>query len=235
MIDAGKLAAVGELASGVAHEINNPLASVAGYAEEALDLVGRQETLGAADVAEVKEALATIIEQAQRCKEITQSLLNFARQGQYQILPTDLNELLEKTLLLIEPDLRSGKVRVITKLDPRLPLVETDPSQVQQVFLNILKNALDAVPEGGRISLSTGSENGSVTIRFSDSGAGIPEAHLKKIFNPFFTTKPPGGGTGLGLSICYNILQRLKGRIQVESRVKAGATFKVILPQRYEE
>lgn len=232
MIRAGKLAAVGELASGVAHEINNPLASVAGYAEEMLDMIHEKRILSAEDLNEFEEALATIIEQTDRCKEITQNLLNFARQEKLEVISTSLNELIEKTLYLVEPDAKLGKVEIHRDLGRNLPLVETNPSQLQQVFLNILKNALDAVEPGGVIRVVSRSENGLIRILVNDNGVGIPEVNLKKIFNPFFTTKPSGSGTGLGLSICYNILEKLGGTLEVESRVDSGTTFIVSIPEK---
>jgi len=232
MIWASKLAAVGELASGVAHEINNPLASVAGYAEEMLDIIHEKRTLSSEDLNEFEEALATIIEQTDRCKEITRNLLNFARQEKLEIISTSLNDLIEKTLYLIEPDAKLGKVEIHRNLGRNLPLVETNPSQLQQVFLNILKNALDAVEPGGMIRVVSRSENGLIRTLINDNGVGIPEVNLKQIFNPFFTTKPSGSGTGLGLSICYNILEKLGGTLEVESRVDSGTTFIVSISEK---
>jgi PAS domain S-box-containing protein len=230
VIQASKLAAVGELASGVAHEINNPLASVAGYAEELMDLIHENGTLRVEDLDEFKEGLGIIIEQAHRCKEITQNLLDMARQGEVTLTPIRLNDLIEKTLLLIDRDLKQSNTVISKDLDPRLPLAETDPAQLQQVFLNILKNALEAVGRGGVIRVSSRSESGSIWIRFQDNGCGISNEKLKDIFNPFFTTKPSGSGTGLGLSICYNIMEKLKGTIEVESRRGEGSIFTVNVP-----
>jgi PAS domain S-box-containing protein len=230
MIRAGKLAAVGELASGVAHEINNPLASVAGYAEELVDLI--QESGGGLDEdrEEYVDYLTTIMEQAHRCKEITQNLLNFARQGEFQIVPTCVNSLLEKAILLLEPDARRSKVKIDPYLDWTLPSVATDPSQLQQVFLNVLKNALDASGAGTQVQVETTSVDGRVQVLFRDQGGGIPETQLKRIFNPFFTTKPPGKGTGLGLSICHRIMSKLLGSIHLECSSARGSTFVVELP-----
>ena len=232
IIRASKLAAVGELASGVAHEINNPLASVAGYAEEMLDMIHEKGVLSIKDLSEFEDALTTIIEQTERCEKIIQNLLNLARQEKFEVIPTSLNELIEKTLYLVEPDARCGKVKIVKDLGQNLPLVETDPSQLQQVFLNILKNAADAVEPGGMIRVISRSENGLIHIRFHDNGVGISEVNLKKIFNPFFTTKPSGKGTGLGLPICYNILEKLRGTIEVKSRVGSGTTFIVSIPEK---
>jgi PAS domain S-box-containing protein len=232
MIQTSKLAAVGELASGVAHEINNPLASIAGYAEDLLDLFQEKQNLSDEDRNEFEEDLTTIIEQTHRCKKITQNLLDFARTGDFELIYTDINQLLEKTLLLFEPEAKFGKVQIIRNFAAGLPMVETDPSQLQQVFLNLLNNAIDAVNAGGKISVTSNYDNGLTHIRFTDDGVGIPEKNLKKIFDPFFTTKSPGSGTGLGLSICYRIMEKLKGKLLVQSKEKLGTTFTVIIPER---
>jgi two-component system NtrC family sensor kinase len=235
MIRAGKLAAVGELASGVAHEINNPLASVAGYAEELVDLIQESECELDEDREEYVDYLTTIMEQAHRCKEITQNLLNFARQGDFQIVPTCVNTLLEKAILLLEPDARRSKVKIDPYLDWTLPSVATDPSQLQQVFLNVLKNALDVSGPGTQVQIETTSADGMIQVLFRDQGDGIPESHAKRIFNPFFTTKPPGKGTGLGLSICHRIMTKLLGGVQLKCSSPRGSTFVVELPVKHPE
>ncbi len=233
MVRSSKLAAVGELASGVAHEINNPLASVAGYAEEMIDLVKEKGGLKSTDIDEFQEALTTILDQANRCKEIIQSLLNFARQGEFEVIPVKINDLIEKTLVLIDPEIRTFRTKIFKEMDPDLPPAETNPSQLQQVFLNIIKNALDAMDSGGELSIATQARNGIIQIKFRDDGKGIPPENIGKIFNPFFTTKPPGSGTGLGLSICYRIMDKLKGSIEVESQPGHGSTFVVNVPRRW--
>ena len=233
MVRSSKLAAVGELASGVAHEINNPLASVAGYAEEMLDLVKEKGGLKSRDLNEFQEALTTILDQANRCKEIIQSLLNFARQGEFEVIPVRINDLIERTLVLIDPEIKTFKIRVFKELESGLPLAETNPSQLQQAFLNVIKNALDAMDSGGELKIVSQSKNGMIQIKFKDDGKGIPSKNLDKIFNPFFTTKPPGSGTGLGLSICYRIMEKLKGSIEVESQPGSGATFIISLPKKW--
>jgi len=232
MIRAGKLAAVGELASGVAHEINNPLASVLGYAEELIDLIQGNRSAAPGEVDELVEYLDTIMEQAHRCKDITQNLLNFARQGDSQLVFTDVNHILEKAVLLLEPDARRSRVKISKNLATTLPLVETDPSQLQQVFLNILKNAIDASRPGQSVAVETESGRGLLRVNFRDEGTGISEHHLKRIFDPFFTTKPPGRGTGLGLSICHGIVEKLMGTILVESALGKGTTFTVEISER---
>lgn len=233
MIRASKLAAVGELASGVAHEINNPLASIAGYAEDLFDLLQEKKQINDEDIKEFKEDLTTIIEQSQRCKEITQNLLDFARTGNFELIYTNINQLLDKTLLLFEPEAKFAKVRIIRDFYPDLPTAETDPSQLQQVFFNVLNNAMDAVEPGGTIRVTSNHSDGSIQINFQDDGIGIPEENLKKIFDPFFTTKPPGSGTGLGLSICFRIMEKLNGKLTVESQKNRGTTFKMTIPEQW--
>lgn len=230
LIHASRLSAVGELASGVAHEINNPLASVAGYAEEMLDLICEKKNLDVHDLEDFKDYLTTVIEQTYRCKAITQNLLNFARQTDFSRVKISLSGLIEKTLSLLDLDEKVGKAKIVTDFAPEPYPVETDPSQLQQVFLNMLKNAIAAVGSDGLITLRTRYENGTVTVEFQDNGMGIPKENLEKIFSPFFTTKPPGSGTGLGLSICSSIIGNLKGIIDVQSEAGLGTTFTITLP-----
>jgi PAS domain S-box-containing protein len=230
LIHASRLSAVGELASGVAHEINNPLASVAGYAEEMLDLICEKKTLNPHDLEDFKDYLATVIEQTYRCKEITQNLLNFSRQTDFSRVKISLNGLIKKTLSLLELDANGAKAKIVTDFGLEPYPVETDPSQLQQVFLNMLKNAIAAVGSDGLITLRTRYRNGTVTVQIQDNGMGIPKENLEKIFSPFFTTKPPGSGTGLGLSICSSIIGNLKGFIDVQSEVGSGTTFTITLP-----
>lgn len=232
LIQASKMSAVGELASGVAHEINNPLASIAGYAEELLDKWNRNGKLTLGGPEEVPEYLTIIIEQTYRCKEITRNLLNFARDDPLRPIRTNLLEVIHKAIALVEFEARSKKIRIEKPLPSKPLVVITDSSQLQQVFLNILKNAVEVVEPYGQVKVGTHYSNGKVIIKISDNGKGIPSETLKHIFVPFFTTKPPGKGTGLGLAICYMIMERLKGKIEVESEVGKGSTFSVILPKR---
>jgi len=226
---------VGELASCVAHEINNPIASVAGYAEEMLDLIREHRRLDAQDVKEFEEDLAVIIEQAHRCKKITESLLSFARQGDLDLIDTRINDVIENTIQLIEPQIKHARLSLFKDLQPDLPVTITSPAQLQQVFLNILMNAIEAVGQGGLIRITSRSHNGTVRISFQDTGPGICTEHMQRIFTPFFTTKPAGKGTGLGLAICYRIMEKLKGAIEVESQMGSGATFTVCIPAKRQD
>lgn len=232
LIQASKMSAVGELASGVAHEINNPLASVAGYAEELIDKLHRKENVGGNNLDEFSEYLNTIIDQVYRCKEITKNLLNFARNDPLRPIRTNLADVINKAIALIEFEAKGKNIHFIQTIEKGDLGVFTDPCQLQQVLLNLLKNAVEAIDSFGLIKIAAHSNNGNTEIKISDTGKGIPPGDLKKIFDLFFTTKPPSKGTGLGLAICYMIIQRLHGRIEVESQEGKGSTFTVILPKR---
>ncbi len=219
-----KMAAVGQLVSGVAHEVNNPLTAILGFA----DLLSEQP-----DVPEpAKRDLAVIIQEAQRTKIIVQNLLSFARQMPPQREPVQVNDIIRRTLQLRSYDFANRGVQVVQKLQEPLPEVVGDSHQLQQVFLNIVNNAYDAVTEtgrAGRIEISTVAKDGVVEVHFADNGDGI--AAPERIFDPFFTTKEVGKGTGLGLSICYGIVREHGGEITCFNRTdSSGAVFVVKLP-----
>jgi two-component system NtrC family sensor kinase len=219
-----KMAAVGQLVSGVAHEVNNPLTAVLGFADLLLDSPQIPET--------AKKDLNVIFQEAQRTKQIVQNLLSFARQVPPQRQLVQINAILRRTLALRSYDFANSDVQVVQSLDDRLPEIVGDAHQLQQVFLNILNNAYDAIQETGRtgrIDISTSSRNGFAEISFSDNGKGI--SYPERIFDPFFTTKEVGKGTGLGLSICYGIVHEHGGEILCQNNLGAeGATFIVRLP-----
>lgn len=233
LIQASKMSAIGELASGVAHEINNPLACIAGYAEELREKLDRVKPLINKEKEEFIDYLDIIIEQVYRCKEITKNLLNFARNDPLRLVRTNIFEVINKAIALIEFKKKGKNIQIITEGDENLE-VFTDPCQLQQVLLNILKNAIEAISSDGVIRITTYMNNRNIEIKISDNGRGIPSEYLGKIFDPFFTTKPPSKGTGLGLAISYTIMQRLNGRIEVESQEGKGSTFTLILPKRGE-
>lgn len=223
LIHSDKLASLGQLAAGVAHELNNPLATVLLYA----DILRRETNLDPQHQAD----LDTIINETLRCKQIVSALLNFARQTQVNAQPTSLNDLI---LELIEIEKRHPRYENITfelDLQEDLPLVELDAAQLREVFLNLIHNAADAMPNGGRITIRTMARpSGMVTFEVQDEGKGIPPEHLSKLFTPFFTTKPVGKGTGLGLAIIYGIVKMHRGQINVKSEVGKGTTFTISLP-----
>jgi PAS domain S-box-containing protein len=224
LLHAEKMAAVGQLVSGVAHEVNNPLTAVLGLTDLLLESPDVPET--------AKKDLALILHEAQRTKQIVQNLLSFARQMPPQRQAVELNSILRRTLALRSYDFANNDIRMVERLDANLPEVIGDAHQLQQVFLNILNNAYDAVREvdrPGQIEVETTFADNSVEIRFRDNGPGI--THPDRIFDPFFTTKEVGKGTGLGLSICYGIVHEHGGEISCANNiVDPGATFVVRLP-----
>ena len=219
-----KMAAVGQLVSGVAHEVNNPLTAILGFADLLVDHP---------DVPELaKKDLRVIVQEAQRTKLIVQNLLSFARQTPPQRRPVQLNGILRRTLQLRSYDFANHGVEIVENLNEKVPEVVGDAHQLQQVFLNILNNAYDAVSSTSRrgaIEISTAQSDGMVEVVFTDNGPGI--AHPERIFDPFFTTKEVGKGTGLGLSICYGIVHEHGGEIDCRNNEgREGASFSVRLP-----
>ena len=224
LAQAEKLSALGELISGIAHELNNPLTGVMGYTELLLSSKGSE---GA------RKELGKIHTEAVRCRKIVQNLLAFARRRSPERKLIDVNMLVGETLELRAFQLRVDGVEVETRLDPQLPRTMGDFHQLQQVFVNIINNAYHALVETGRpgrLIISTEVAEDRIRVRFADNGPGIPADRIQRIFDPFFTTKPIGKGTGLGLSLSYGIIKEHEGKIQVESKVGEGATFMIDLP-----
>ncbi|HEY3762155.1 MAG TPA: ATP-binding protein [Verrucomicrobiae bacterium] len=224
LIQSEKLSAVGEFVAGVAHELNNPLAAVMGFSE----------MLREADVdAKYRRHLDLIFKAAQRCQKIVQSLLSFARHQKPERKPVSANELVEAVLEIVAYPLRTSNVEVITGFQPNMPAILADSHQIQQVLLNIINNARQAM-EGhqrdGQIKINTAVSEAIVRITIQDNGPGIPDENLRRIFDPFFTTKEVGKGTGLGLSLCYGIIKEHGGNISATSRPGEGATFVIELP-----
>ncbi|HMC82314.1 MAG TPA: ATP-binding protein, partial [Candidatus Polarisedimenticolia bacterium] len=224
LVHSERLSAIGQLVSGVAHELNNPLAGVVGFAE----LVARSN----ADPKCARD-LQRIIHEAQRCQHIVQNLLNFARRTKAERRPMDINELVENVLDLRSHQLRLDNVQIQMNLAAELPQTAGDHHQIQQVFLNIINNAHQAMQEidaARSLKISTRAAADRIIIRFEDTGPGIPQARLARVFEPFFTTKAAGKGTGLGLSLSQGIVKEHGGRIRVESTMDKGTTFTVELP-----
>jgi len=220
-----KLAAIGQLVSGVAHELNNPLAGILAFAQLLEGVPQSAE--------EQRDAIATIQREAKRASKIVANLLLFARQRSPERSPTDVNQVMRDTLELRRYVLRTQQVEVLTQFDETLPRTWADAFQLQQVALNLLTNAEQALRahDGARcITLATRMHDGLLEMSVSDTGPGIPAAQLDQVFNPFFTTKAVGEGTGLGLAISDGIVRQHGGTIRVESREGAGATFTIVLP-----
>ncbi|HKV42244.1 MAG TPA: ATP-binding protein, partial [Blastocatellia bacterium] len=232
VIHAEKLASIGRLAAGVVHELNNPLATIAACTEA---LTGRvTEISGPELVKDFAEYLEIIRDEAFRCKTINNSLLDFSHQRQAEKMSGDINQIIDQTLQLIKHHPKLGKMLVVRELDVSLAPVYVNEGQMKQIFIALISNAYDAMEKGGTLTIRTRwhdrDMDRAVCAEFTDTGCGIPAKHLPKIFDPFFTTKPLGRGTGLGLSVCYGIVSEHGGRIEVDSTVGSGSTFRVLLP-----
>jgi signal transduction histidine kinase len=229
---AARLADIGQLAAGVAHEINTPLASIALRAESLLRSGQEPALLALESFKNFPRYLKTIEEETYRCKKIIRALLEFSSSRKPKTQPTDLNALAERAADLIGHQMRLKQVDLRLRLTPGLAHVPADDGQLRQVLLALLMNALDASRAGGHIDLETGRGGpGQVVLAVQDDGHGIPPEIRDKIFSPFFTTKPFGQGTGLGLAICHGIVTSHGGTIEVESEAGQGARFSVLLPE----
>jgi len=220
---ADRLATIGQLGSGIAHELNDPLANILGYAQLLLKTV--REPSVAAD-------LERIVRSSLQAREIVRKLLLFARQMPTRLSRVSLNKVIADTLDLLKSRLEYGKVQTFTDLQPDLPELEADPSQLTQLVTNLCVNALQAMPEGGKLNLKTALEQDKIVLQVSDTGVGIAPEEQAKIFLPFYTTKPVGEGTGLGLSVVHGIVESHQGTISVQSKPGRGSRFCVILPVR---
>ena len=245
VVETGKLASVGELAAGIAHEINNPVAIMVEEAGWIEDLLEEEEFKDGENLSEFQRALQQIRTQGKRCKEITHKLLSFARKTDSRTQDIQLNDLIEELIALSAQRAKYSNVEIHSNLQENIPTLHLSQTELQQVLLNLINNALDAMEKtGGNLRISTRMEENSIIvgdphlqIEVADDGPGIPAANLAKIFDPFFTTKPVGKGTGLGLSICYGIIKKMGGNIEARSIIDGGTTFtvKVPLPKSKEE
>jgi two-component system, NtrC family, sensor kinase len=227
LMQSEKLSSIGLLAAGVAHEVNTPLAVITSQAQ----MLSRQ--LDADDPR--SKTLEKITKQAFRASEIVNSLLKFSRVSGSEFSELDVNKIIRETLSLVEPMLKGSKISLNTQLTTALPAVYGNHGKLQQVFMNLIMNARDAMPRGGELTLATEAENGSVLVEVSDNGMGIPSEHLNKIFDPFFTTKSTSRGTGLGLAVSYGIIREHAGQIRVESVVGRGTSFRLEFPAARKE
>jgi signal transduction histidine kinase len=225
LIVSERLAAVGQLAAGVAHEINNPLATISGCAEGLLSRIDQ-----AYDPRGTKEYLEIIKEEVLRCKSITDGMLSFVRQANYDIKTVCLDDVLERSIEMVRLQGRLHNVQMVRDYAPDLPPVRVRPGDLMQVFLSLFSNALDAIEDRGFIHLRTGTQDGKVFAEVRDTGPGVPAEHAEKIFDLFFTTKSTKGGTGIGLPIARKLVWAMSGQLTLESGLESGATFRVVLP-----
>lgn len=231
LVQAEKMSSIGMLAAGVAHEINNPLTSVAGYAEALLRRFRDQPRLAENPSLEIfPDYLQVIMREAYRCKSIIDSLLTFSRRSDGSVGLVNLNEVIDEVLDLVRNKARQEQVSIEEERCRELPPVSADAAALRQVFMNLTMNAIQAIKGQGRIRIRTFAAGDEVVVEISDSGCGIPPEHLDQIWDPFFTTKTVGNGLGLGLAITYSIIERHQGHIEVASQVNKGCTFKVRLP-----
>ncbi len=217
-----KLASIGQLAAGIAHEIGTPLNIISGNAEYLMMDMDPDEPK--------MEELSIIVNQTERITKLIQQLMDFARNREPRLERTNINQLIENTLTLTQHTLKKNSITPSCRLNDSIPEIIADPSQLQQVFLNMMINAIQAMPGGGKLTIETDCDGHGAIVRIRDTGHGIPPEVLQRIFDPFFTTKEVGQGTGLGLSVSHRIIENHKGRIEVESRVDRGSCFTVILP-----
>lgn len=228
MFQTGKLASIGELAAGISHEINNPVAIMVEEAGWIDDLLQEEEFKESKNLSELKRALRQIRAQGKRCKEITHKLLSFARKTDFTAQPVQLVELIEDILAI---SVKDKHVVVSTDIQKDLPDLNLPKTELQQVLLNLINNALYFMKDnGGTLTLSAHLLTDRLVLEVSDTGPGIPNETLPRLFDPFFTTKPVGEGTGLGLSICYGIIKKMGGEISVQSLVDRGTMFRIEIP-----
>jgi len=226
-----KMASIGKMAAVLAHEINNPLSGILTYAKLLRKWTEREDS-GQSRRKDISEALDLIAAESRRCGDLVKNLLTFSRTTPMNLQPTNLNQVVERSLRLVQHQFDLAGVHVDLQLDPDLPMVQCDGAQIEQVLLALVMNALDAMPQGGNLWLSSRSsgQDGTVRIIVRDDGAGIPPEILPRIFEPFLTTKETGRGVGLGLAISQSIFERHNGNIEVHSEVGKGTTFTLTLP-----
>lgn len=224
MAHADRLASIGQLSSGIAHEINNPLGVIQGYTQ----LLLRAEPEGS----QRREDLQVILKHAKNCKAIVEDLLNFARRSQPEMADIDIHQVIEDALVFIRHRAKMESVRIVKDFGDHIPAVRVDEKKIKQVLVNLVMNAGHAVGKSGTITISTRFEQQGrqLVVEVADDGYGIEQRHLSRIFDPFFTTKPTGEGTGLGLAVSYGIVKSHGGDIRVKSQPGKGAVFRVILP-----
>jgi two-component system NtrC family sensor kinase len=226
LIQSEKLASIGELAAGVAHEINNPLGVILGFSQVILRKLPDDDPL--------RQPLTSIEREGLRCKKIIQGLLDFSRHTMPTFQPVNLNDVVESACDLFEYQITVNNVKMTKGFAPNLPEIRADANQLQQVFSNLIINAYHAMPKGGDLRITTRAVGDHVQAIFADTGVGIPPENLKRIFDPFFTTKQVGKGTGLGLSVSHGIIESHGGKIEVDSQIDKGTTFVVSLPVKQE-
>jgi two-component system NtrC family sensor kinase len=232
MIATERLASLGTLAAGVAHEINNPLAIISESVGWMGQLLAKEELKDIPHKQNFEMALGRVVKSVNRSKKITHQLLGFVRKSDSLLSEVDLNDLIDESIQLIELELKKRDIKIIKEIDPSQEKILSDPFQIRQVLVNLLTNAVHAIGSEGSITISLKNFEDQIVITVKDSGVGIPGENMEKIFEPFFSTKPPGEGTGLGLFVTRGIIEKLGGSVEVESKVGDGSLFIIRLPKQ---
>jgi len=230
LVQSDKLAALGKMAAGVAHEINNPLAVIlqkTGWMEDLLQAEELQET---ENIEEFKKSIRKIEEHVERARKVVHNMLGYARKMEPRLEDVDVNDTVKQTVALLDNYARINNIRIKQDLAGDLPIIASDQAQLQQVFLNLISNAIDAIGKDGNVQIRSVRVGDEIRVTIKDDGPGIPPELQKRVFDPFFTTKQSGKGTGLGLWISYNIVEKMGGGITLESKVGEGTTFTVRVP-----
>ena len=237
LIQSSKMAALGKLAAGVAHEVNNPLAVIREKAGWMRDLLEEEDIASSTNFQEFQDAVEKIEQHVERAGGVVHRMLGFARRMEPVCNDIFLNDVIRQTATFLDNEVRFRNIEMVWKLDPELPTVQSDVSQIQQVILNLFNNAIDAIERNGHITVTTGHDvvTGMVRIGIRDDGPGMDRDMQGRIFDPFFTTKNLGEGTGLGLSISYSIISKLGGSLRFESEVGQGSEFTILLPVKHHE
>ncbi len=230
LVQADKMAALGKMATGIAHEINNPLAVIGEKAGWMKDLLEEEEFRQSPNAEEYFSAVAKIEEHVERARKITHNMLGFARRMEPRLDDVEINRVVDQTIELLANHARTNNINIHKRYHPSLPVIASDHAKLQQVMLNLINNAIDAIGSNGNIEVATALEDNRILVSVKDDGPGIPKEYQRNIFDPFFTTKANGRGTGLGLSISYSIIEKLGGTITFESEPGKGTIFRVNLP-----
>jgi two-component system NtrC family sensor kinase len=230
LVQSDKLASMGKMAASVAHEINNPLAVISEKTGWAMDLLEEEEFQPSKNLGELRRSLQKIDEHVERARKVVHNMLGFARRMEPHTEDVDINQVIDQTISLLENYARTSNIDIQTDLASDLPIIASDQAQLQQVFLNLVSNAIDAIGNSGSIEVSTRQLDGNIHVDVKDNGPGMSPEMQRKIFEPFVTTKSGGKGTGLGLWVSLGIVEKMGGTITVESKVGEGCTFTVQLP-----